>query len=75
MNFEKEFGLKQNLNLKVAEKKDEVKKRKVTHIENGLATALEFMMKKNKMEYIDILENLMEYNTDFFNVNVCDTLR
>merc|ERR1712032_462980 len=69
MNFERDFGLKQNTNLKVAEKAP-VKKQKVTHLEGGLGTTLEMIMKKNKIEYIDILENLMEYNTDFFTADI-----
>lgn len=32
------------------------------------------MMKKEKFEYIDILENLLDYNTDFFKLDMCKTL-
>jgi hypothetical protein len=74
MDFEREFGLKENL--KMAEKKEVVViKKKTTHIDGGLSQSLEMMMKKNKMEYLDILENLMDYNLEYFTETVCETLR
>lgn len=73
MNFEREFGLKQTM--KMAEPTNKpVKKQKTSHIDSGLQNILEMTMKKNKIEYIDILENLMDYNIDFFKADVCNTL-
>jgi hypothetical protein len=73
MNFEREFALKES-NLKLAEKPAEKSKKKKTHLDGGLSTTFEFMLKKNPMAYEDILYNLMEYNLDYFNVNICTTL-
>jgi hypothetical protein len=74
MNFEKEFGLKQNTKLEVVEKKP-AKKEKKQLIDGALATQLEMMMKKNKIEHLDIFENLLSYNTKFFTEEMCETLR
>ena len=31
-------------------------------------------MRKNKIIYEDVLDNLMEYNLDYFNEGTCDAL-
>ena len=74
MNFEREFSLKES-NLKLAEKKPVSTTKKVTHIDDKLSNIITFMLKKNPIEYEDILYNLMEYNLDFFNLEICTTLR
>jgi hypothetical protein len=73
MNFEREFGLKQNTNLEVEKKP--AKKEKIKLLEVGLATQLEMIMKRNKIEYEDVFENLLDYNLSVFTEQVCDALR
>lgn len=73
MNFEREFALVES-KLKIAEKIVE-KKGKIKLSDGGLETTFEFMLKKFPMEYDEVFLNIKVYDTDFFQRDVCDTLR
>jgi len=74
MVFEREFSVKQisKINEPVVEKN---KKAKKTYIEDAKdLQILNIMIGKYKLDYVDIIENLYTYNTDYFTKDLCDGL-
>jgi len=70
--FEREFSQKQTTKIEV---KQEPIKSKKTYFEDAKdLQVMNILISKYKLDYIDIIENLYSYNTDYFSSDLCVAL-
>jgi hypothetical protein len=70
--FEREFSQKQTTKIEV---KQEPIKSKKTYFEDAKdLQVMNILISKYKLDYIDIIENLYSYNTDYFSRDLCVAL-
>lgn len=72
MVFEREFSQKQIT--KIVEKKQEKAIIKKSFIDSKDLQILNILISKYKLDYVDIIENLYSYNTNYFSKDLCDAL-
>ena len=74
MVFEREFSQKQTT--KIVEAKPEPQKNvKKTYFEDAKdLQVMNILIARYKLDYVDIIENLYSYNTDYFTKELCVAL-
>lgn len=73
MVFEREFSQKQTT--KIVEVKKEATKAKKTYFEDSKdLQVMNILISKYKLDYVDLIENLYIYNTEYFTRDLCIAL-